>query len=343
VPFTEIVAEAAAPVIATTPAPAVAQAGIAQAAPKAEAPVAPVPGGAEGPQNQAPAAPAAEGDVPPADADVPAQPAATETVPADGEPVTDEDAPATGPQQHNGRENGKGQGRPDSRSDAPRADGPSPQAGPVAHAATTAAHASRTERAPGARSPVSEAVAQAKAPEAPPSAPAGSTTAGAPVESAPAEPAAPRGAVRLHQVPSTVETALQLASSKGITRARLQLHPAELGAIELHLRHTANGMTARVVADSAEAVTMLQQAFDDLKRNLEEAGIGIVDVEITARGDQRSASRSFAGAFGETGDRPRGGRDGDRRAPAGDADTAPVQTVRARLPLPGGGLVDVIA
>jgi hypothetical protein len=150
--------------------------------------------------------------------------------------------------------------------------------------------------------------------------------------------------VALGQLVRTVDLTLQMAATRNITRAKLHLHPAELGAIEIHLRHSASGMTARVVAESPEAVAALQQSSNDLRRSLEQSGITLTGLDIGARADQQAEQRTFAGAFtGEPSDRPRGGyglRGGSADA---DADSAPIQPIRVRVPLPGGALVDVIA
>jgi flagellar hook-length control protein FliK len=106
--------------------------------------------------------------------------------------------------------------------------------------------------------------------------------------------------VPLEHAHRSVEAALQLAAQRsGVTRARLHLHPAELGAIEIHLRHSASGVSARLVAESPEALTMLQQHGSDLRKSLEAAGIDVLGLDIGARGEERRADQgAFAGAAG---------------------------------------------
>jgi hypothetical protein len=101
-------------------------------------------------------------------------------------------------------------------------------------------------------------------------------------------------------------------------------------------------MTARLTADSKDAVMALQQAADDLKKQLEDAGITLQGLDIGARSDDGTQARSFAGqlADGER-DRPRGGFS---RLLGGDAEPeAPAQPIRTRVPLEGGALLDVLA
>jgi hypothetical protein len=170
------------------------------------------------------------------------------------------------------------------------------------------------------------------------------TTAATPQQAPAAPPSTQaRGAVPLEHAQRTVEAALQVAAQRsGVTRARLQLHPAELGAIEIHLRHSASGVTARLVADSAEALQLLQQNGSDLRRSLESAGIDVLGLDIGARGDERRADQgAFAGAAnGRSGRRASGDADG---ADDETTTTVSVPAVRARLPLPGGALLDVLA
>jgi hypothetical protein len=87
---------------------------------------------------------------------------------------------------------------------------------------------------------------------------------------------------------------------------------------------------------------MLQQHGSDLRKSLEAAGIDVLGLDIGARGEERRADQgAFAGAAG--------GGSGRRNGARGDADadettaTVSVPAVRARLPLPGGALLDVLA
>jgi hypothetical protein len=120
----------------------------------------------------------------------------------------------------------------------------------------------------------------------------------------------------------------------------------DLDGAEIHLRHSASGLTARVVAESPEALAMLQQSAGDLQAKLEEAGLGFLTLDIGSR-EPGTQERGFAAAFaGTPDDRSRQGRGEGRgrgRTAADDVDAAPVQRIRTRLPLPGGALVDVIA
>jgi hypothetical protein len=144
--------------------------------------------------------------------------------------------------------------------------------------------------------------------------------------------------VPLARAAETVEHVLRLAASRGVTHARIALNPAELGSIDVHLRHTAEGLVAKVVAHSAEAVVQLQQAANDLRRSLEEQGVNILNLDIGHSGEDRSAGRAGSGAGDEGHGRERGGDPvADGAAVDGEV------TVKTNLQLPNGVLVDVLA
>jgi flagellar hook-length control protein FliK len=166
---------------------------------------------------------------------------------------------------------------------------------------------------------------------------------------APAAPTAPqpfgrepqlRG-VHLSNAAEAVENAIRIGTTRGITHARMSLNPAELGGIEIRLQQTAQGLSASVVASGAEAAQVLQQAGQDLRRQLEAQGIELVRLDISYSGEQREGARSAQAGQG----------DGDRRSPAGEGSAAtdggeltPTDEIGVTtLELPGGVLVDVLA
>jgi hypothetical protein len=189
-------------------------------------------------------------------------------------------------------------------------------------------------------------LAQAAAPAAPTTAPATPATplASAP-GSAPADVPLPVRAVGLEHAVETVRLALRHGAERGVTHARISLTPRELGTVEVHLRQTADGLVARVVAEHAGAVQQLQQAGAELRRSLESQGLVLLRLDIGASGDEaagrRGAAFDTAAAFGD-GERGRGAAAGDPLAALDgvDSDTDPAATT---LQLPNGALVDVLA
>ncbi len=145
--------------------------------------------------------------------------------------------------------------------------------------------------------------------------------------------------VPLSRAAETVEHVLRLAATRGAMQARVSLKPAELGSLEVVIRQTAGGLTARVVADDAGAAQVLQQAGSELRRSLEQQGITLLNLDIGQSGGERTLGRSSDGAR-EGGYDGRGGaqtRSGGTVAAEDDISTE--TTVR----LPNGALVDVLA
>jgi Meckel syndrome type 1 protein len=133
-----------------------------------------------------------------------------------------------------------------------------------------------------------------------------------------------------------VEHVLRLASARGVTHARIALRPAELGTVDVHIRSTAEGLFARVVAHTAEAVQTLQSAANDLRRSLEEQGLTLLNLDIGGAGE-RLAGR----AGSDAGELAGGQGEGSHDSVASDADDSSTET--KTLQLPNGVLVDVLA
>jgi flagellar hook-length control protein FliK len=162
----------------------------------------------------------------------------------------------------------------------------------------------------------------------------------------PVAAAAPTHGVGLEHAVETVRLALRAAADRGVTHARISLTPRELGSIEVHLRQTADGLVARVVAEHATAAQLLHNAGGELRRQLESQGLTLLRLDIGASGEQggRPGDRALGNGNGALGDgagnsRQRGG-DADPLAPLdGPAETSTTTT----LALPAGALVDVLA
>ncbi|MDW5597702.1 flagellar hook-length control protein FliK, partial [Conexibacter stalactiti] len=191
---------------------------------------------------------------------------------------------------------------------------------------------------PAAPAPASAAQGQGNAPAA--GHPLGAIhTATAADKAAAAAPVRP---VTLDHAVETVRLAMRAGAERGVTHARISLSPAELGGIEIHLRHTADGIVAKVIADSAGAAQVLQQSAGDLQRELEQQGLNLLRLDIGASGEQAGQAGRQQG-FGASAD---GSRAGLRTAGPEDelltiATDAPAAPTSLRLP--NGALVDVLA
>jgi flagellar hook-length control protein FliK len=143
----------------------------------------------------------------------------------------------------------------------------------------------------------------------------------------------------LHHVPRLVATLIHVAGERGITRARINLRPENLGGIEVRLQSTTAGVSAHLVADSPVAARLLTEGGDDLRRSLEARAVNLLSLEVATSGEERRAAhpRRTQDADALTGKTRRSGY-GDE---TGDAPAARAAT--EVLALPCGLLVDVLA
>jgi flagellar hook-length control protein FliK len=135
---------------------------------------------------------------------------------------------------------------------------------------------------------------------------------------------------------------MRASADRGVTHARISLSPAELGGIEIHLRHTADGLVAKVIADTTGAAQLLQQSANDLRRELEQQGLDLLQLDIGASGQQAGEAGAQQG-FGDL-----DGSAAARRQAAPEDELLTVvtdepATAPRSLHLPNGALVDVLA
>lgn len=193
--------------------------------------------------------------------------------------------------------------------------------------------------------------AQSALPAKPADAPAPSAAAQPLTPTAPVAPAVPTSApvateraVPLYRAPETAAALIRIAADRGITHAKLNLRPVELGGIEVRLKTTPQGVTAQLVADSAEAAKLLTQAADDLRRDLADRNVNLLSLDVSTQQQyqDQQAGQTQADIFGD--DHQPGGARALRFGPQGDAglaeSPAPADT---SLVLPNGVLVDVLA
>jgi flagellar hook-length control protein FliK len=221
---------------------------------------------------------------------------------------------------------GTGTGAGDPRQGADR--DPAAAKRTVAPVAASALRAAAPAVAPGAEAGIAAAGTAAPAP----------TTTVAATAAAPAAPVA-SSAVSLQQAVETVRLTLGASAQRGVTRARIALRPEELGGVEVHLRHTAEGLSARVVAEAPEAARLLSQAAGELRRTLEQQGLNLVRIEVGTAGSD--AAGTGTGAAGSDQRNGRRGPNGNASDLAGAETDLPIAD--RTIELPNGALVDVLA
>ncbi len=99
----------------------------------------------------------------------------------------------------------------------------------------------------------------------------------------------------LYRAPETTAQMIQIAAERGVTHARLNLKPVELGGIEVRLQTTPHGVTAQLVADSPEAAKLLTQAADDLRRDLADRDVNLLSLDVSTQQRPAAAGRQHAG------------------------------------------------
>ena len=159
------------------------------------------------------------------------------------------------------------------------------------------------------------------------------TAATAPTAATAAATGPARYSVGLSEAVETVKTTIELGARQGFSEAKIQLAPANLGQITIHLQKTSDGIIAKVVADHSAAAQTMQQGGDDLRRSLQDSGLHLLRLDIETRGDQRGSAN--CGAQTSQSDRTAG----DNDAAAGDDGASQPTTIV----LPNGALVNVLA
>jgi len=147
--------------------------------------------------------------------------------------------------------------------------------------------------------------------------------------------------VDMQQVIESARATIELAARQGATLAKIALQPAELGEIRIHLSQSADGLIARVTADTAAAAQALAEGRAELHQSLSSLGVSLLRLDIGSGQPQDREGRLAGGAGGSSASGASAGREQDDAAdalgePAGEATTTATG-------LDSGGLVDVLA
>jgi flagellar hook-length control protein FliK len=148
--------------------------------------------------------------------------------------------------------------------------------------------------------------------------------------------------VRLAEAAEKVQNTIALSARDGVSLARIQLSPESLGAIQIHLQHTSEGLVARVVTEHPEAARALAQSGDDLRRSLSQSGTPLLRLDIESSDQRRSAAQQQASGSGASGRHSADDTDEDDTVDAATAVTA-AATDSLTPSLSGSALVNVLA
>ena len=91
---------------------------------------------------------------------------------------------------------------------------------------------------------------------------------------------------RLEHLAATARAVMQTSARTGISRARIDLRPPELGHVEIRLRYGSDGVKATVTASSPAAAQALGSSVGDLRRALEAQGLTVLGLDVGHTGSE---------------------------------------------------------
>jgi flagellar hook-length control protein FliK len=95
----------------------------------------------------------------------------------------------------------------------------------------------------------------------------------------------------MQDIIDAIRATIEVAARQGLTQARIALQPAELGEIRIHLTQTADGLLARVTADTPAAAQILAGARAELHHSLSSAGVSLLRLDIGSSGQSDVGGR----------------------------------------------------
>jgi flagellar hook-length control protein FliK len=160
--------------------------------------------------------------------------------------------------------------------------------------------------------------------------------------------------VSLQQAIETLHGTIQLAARQGLAQARIALEPEGLGEIRIHLTQTAQGLLARVTAETPAAAQALAAAHAELRQSLSSLGLDLARLSVGRHGHAAAQDGGTAlggggrdGSAGSGEASSRGARSGQTtatEAPTTPAPDSEAQEDAQLAPAPTRGtLVDVLA
>jgi flagellar hook-length control protein FliK len=151
--------------------------------------------------------------------------------------------------------------------------------------------------------------------------------------------------VDMQQVIESARATIELAARQGATLAKIALQPGELGEIRIHLSQSADGLIARVTADTAAAAQALAEGRAELHQSLSSLGVSLLRLDIGSGQPQPQdrEGRSAGGAGGSSASGASGGREEDDAADALGQPAGAGEATTTTTGLDSGGLVDVLA
>ena len=102
------------------------------------------------------------------------------------------------------------------------------------------------------------------------------------------------------EFPQEVVARVRMIQGQGQTEARINLHPAELGRLQIAVTSEGDATRVAFVVDNAQAKEALEQAMPRLREFLQQAGLQLAEGSVSQQGQQSSAG--FAHSETRSGD-----------------------------------------
>ncbi len=139
---------------------------------------------------------------------------------------------------------------------------------------------------------------------------------------------------------------VRMTAGNGVARARLELHPLDLGTVDVRLRCTVQGLVASISVDRPETLQAVTRAGAELQQQLADRGLNLLRLDISlgagAPAGQETAGQAGARQDGRAGAASAAPR-ADAAAEAGDDDLSLSIHGPSVTTLAPGALVDVRA
>jgi flagellar hook-length control protein FliK len=152
----------------------------------------------------------------------------------------------------------------------------------------------------------------------------------------------PSSGVGMQDMIDSIRATIELASAQGINQARIALQPAELGEIRIHLSQSAEGLVARVTADTPAGAQALAQGRSELHQSLSALGTPLLRLDVGAFGQSQTGERDGRTA-GEPGFASRSATTSTHEDDGSAETIGELEPASPTAGLASGGLVNVLA
>jgi len=146
------------------------------------------------------------------------------------------------------------------------------------------------------------------------------------------------GGVALQDMIESIHATVEMAARQGMAQARIALEPEELGSLRIHLSQTADGLLARVSADTPAAAQALAGGRAELHQSLSSLGVSLLRLDINSFSQSDTRDSSGRSTSGES-------RSSSTAATdlGAESDLVVEHEHSSPNPLGSGALVDVLA